>query len=181
MNKAVIIGIVIFVCLLLVGLGVGIYYYNKSGTPADTTPPPPPTNTTPPTGTSSSVPTAPINSPPASGSTLTSPGTLTAGGQKLTSPSGNYTAVMQTDGNLVVYGPANSVPWALNKGPNVQYISGSTANLQSDGNFVVIGPGASTVWSSGTSRKGTGPYTLTMQDDGKLVIYDSNKSSIWST
>ena len=67
-NKAIIIVGVILVCLFLVGLGVGIYLYNKNSTSTDSTPPtdtPPPPTGAPPTGTSSPVPNAPINSSPA--------------------------------------------------------------------------------------------------------------------
>jgi hypothetical protein len=118
--------------------------------------------------------------PPPSGSTLTSPGTLTSTGQMLTSPSGKYKAVMQTDGNFVVYNGANKVIWALNIGPRVQYIAGSTAVIQNDGNFVFYGPGGSVVWA--TNTRGTAyPYKLIMQDDGNLVIYDSNNRATWAT
>ena len=102
-------------------------------------------------------------------------GQLAAGGQlgsgdSLVSPSGSFRLVMQTDGNLVDYGPQGPI-WAT-------YTSGAGARLvnQEDGNVVVYGPNFT--WASGTD--GQGPATLAMQDDGNVVAY-GGQGAQWST
>ncbi len=55
------------------------------------------------------------------------------------SADGAYDAVMQTDGNLVVYGPGG-VNWSSGTG-----VAGSFLAMQSDGNAVIYAP-------SGTRR-----------------------------
>ncbi|KAJ3295139.1 hypothetical protein HDU76_006884, partial [Blyttiomyces sp. JEL0837] len=37
------------------------------------------------------------------------------------------------------------------------------------------------IWQTGTSNKGTAPYSLIMQDDGNLVIYDTKHAAIWAS
>ena len=54
-------------------------------------------------------------------------------------------AVMQTDGNLVVYLPSGSALWASGTGGS----GGQEAVVQDDGNFVIYKPGAA-VWNTGT-------------------------------
>jgi hypothetical protein len=63
-------------------------------------------------------------------------------------------ALMQPDGNLVVYGNAtNCAP--------------ETA--------------CTPTWASNTNGKCTPPFTLIMQNDGNLVVYDSTKAAIWAS
>lgn len=102
-------------------------------------------------------------------------GQLAAGGQlqsddSLVSPNRSFRLVMQTDGNLVEYGPRGPI-WAT-------YSSGTGARLvnQSDGNIVVYGPDVT--WASGTA--GQGPATLAVQDDGNVVAY-GGRGAQWST
>ncbi|SDS85360.1 Surface antigen [Nocardioides scoriae] len=92
-------------------------------------------------------------------------------GQALWSHDGRFTALMQGDGNFVVYGPGGA-QWASGTG-----VSGSIVRMQGDGNLVVYAPGAVAKWSSATQGAGA---RLVMQDDGNLVIY-SGSTALWSS
>ena len=112
-------------------------------------------------------------------------GTLTVA-QILTSPSGRFVAVMQADGNFVVYNQGAPV-WASNT--NGQGSAPFNLIMQSDGNLVVYAAtqnceantACTPTWASNTAGIGTGPYNLAMQDDGNLVIYDSTNTATWAT
>ena len=95
-------------------------------------------------------------------------------GQSISSGDGRYTTVMQTDGNLVEYGP-NGAVWA--SGTNSG--NGTVSVLQGDGNLVVVAPGNKPVWASGTSD-GAGDR-LVQQSDGNLVIYSVNNIPLWAS
>jgi len=104
-------------------------------------------------------------------------------GHFLTSSSGNYVAVMQSDSNFMVYSsfhfsPKNAL-WSSNtsgKGPNPARIV-----VQEDANMAIYDGANKPIWASGTYGKGTKGYHLVMQDDGNLVLYDGSHSAIWST
>jgi hypothetical protein len=101
-------------------------------------------------------------------------------GDSIKSPSGAYTFIMQTDGNLVVYGCTGTAIWATNytwsSNPPPRVLS-----MQGDGNFVLYENG-SPIWASNSwQQNNVQPYRLTMQDDGNLVIYNGNNSAIWAT
>jgi hypothetical protein len=97
----------------------------------------------------------------------------------LTSPNGAYRATMQSDGNLVVYGPAGAI-WATGTaGPN------SHLSMQADGNLVLysstVSPSGAdqALWHTRTGdRNGT---LLLMQDDGNLVLYRIDGTPLWSS
>lgn len=55
-------------------------------------------------------------------------------GMSIVSQDGRFQLVMQTDGNLVLYGPTGALWWTSSNGP------GRTMLFQSDGNLVVYGP-----------------------------------------
>lgn len=74
-------------------------------------------------------------------------------GNYLVSSSGNCYAVLQDDGNFVIYAGTNPAKFK----PEFA------------------------IWSSKTNGKGYGPHTLTMQLDGNLVLYDMEKRAIWAT
>jgi hypothetical protein len=83
----------------------------------------------------------------------------------LLSPSGQYQAILQEDGNLVVCDLHNSnkVLWQSNTaGKPID-----NAIMQPDGNFVVYGSPAPE-WSSNTF---THPAVVVMGDDGYLAVY----------
>lgn len=74
---------------------------------------------------------------------LIPPGTSLAQGDQL--KVGSYLFVFQTDGNLVLYGPNNSVVWA-------SYTQGGTiAAMQEDGNFVIYDGNMKPLWYTGTT------------------------------
>ncbi|KQQ18369.1 hypothetical protein ASF48_18350 [Rathayibacter sp. Leaf299] len=104
--------------------------------------------------------------------------TLQGGGelrsdQRLTSGDGGSQAVMQADGNFVVYG-RGGVNWNSGiSGP------GNRLVMQRDGNAVVYAAAGGVRWQSGTS--GNAGARLLMQNDGNLVIYSTAGRPLWST
>jgi surface antigen len=100
------------------------------------------------------------------------PRTTIAAGNALHSRNGKYRAVMQRDGNFVVYGP-NGAEWSTRTG-----VAGSSITLQEDGNLVVYA-GGTAKWSSSTAR--ARDARLVMQDDGNLVMYSKGGLALWST
>lgn len=126
-----------------------------------------------------------VASPTLAASSITArPGndaTLKAGGN-LVSPNGQFTLVVQGDGNVVVYrsacvGDPKCHTWAT--GTN-----GQTSNplfvMQADGNLVLyngmLDP-AKALWNIGPAA--VAEYLLIMQDDGNLVVY-SRSRPVWS-
>jgi len=93
-------------------------------------------------------------------------------GQWIRSNNGQYTFILQDDGNVVLYGRGRAL-WASNT--NGQAVNNLI--MQSDGNLVAYGyPHA--IWSSGTYNW-PGAY-LVIQDDGNAVIYIGRRA-IWAT
>jgi hypothetical protein len=119
------------------------------------------------------------------GSTLTG-GTTLKGGDWLASPNGQYSAVMQDDGNFVLYwgrypdrllGPM----WATDTGGKAH----PALYLQTDGDFVLRSDGG-VVWSAATPGKAAGgPVFAAMQDNGDFALWggtpDDPTSSYWAT
>ncbi|MCC9306082.1 hypothetical protein LN042_02990 [Kitasatospora sp. RB6PN24] len=114
------------------------------------------------------------------GNIAITPGTSIGEGVNLCS--GNYELAMQTDGNLVIYGPSGSALWysgTVNSGTTV-------ADAQTDGNFVVYS-GSTALWNSRTGGN-PGAYPC-FQPDGNLVVYrpsgtgqyTCNGSSLWDS
>lgn len=104
---------------------------------------------------------------------LLAPADLRAG-EVLKSPSGAYTLSMQTDGNLVLYGPSGWT-WQTNT-------AGSGAvrlAVQTDGNMVLYTASDYPAWIAGT--RGSGLGELRLQDDGNLVGYRADGSWAWQT
>jgi subtilisin family serine protease len=102
------------------------------------------------------------------------PGEVLNPGESITSANGRYRFVYQTDGNLVLYGPARAL-WASNTHGRP---AGETV-MQSDGNLVIYTPGGTPIWSSSTHNN---PGSrLLVQDDGNVVIYRPNGTPIWHT
>jgi hypothetical protein len=116
-------------------------------------------------------PPAPILVPPA-GSVLRTNGSLTEG-QSLVSSTG-YRAVLQTDGNFVIYSPTGRPLWAdgVNNfyGPNYLVV-------QADGNLVDYLWNGRPLWSTRTS--GANAF-LVLQPDGNLVLYSGTRP-LWAT
>jgi hypothetical protein len=104
-----------------------------------------------------------------------SPGDILNSGDSLVSPNGWYVALMQPDGNFVIYNKAHTVIWHTrtygNPGARIMY--------QTDGNLVVYAAGGFTPLYN-TSTGGTSPGRLLLQDDGNLVIYDGSNTPVWN-
>lgn len=113
-------------------------------------------------------------------SILSSLGPALQSGSDLRAYNGNggyYDAIMQTDGNFVIYdGPPI---WA--SGTNGKGVGPYRLVMQTDGNLVIYDSGGRATWATGTNGKGVAPYLLKMQTDRNLVIYDSNSSPIWAS
>lgn len=87
----------------------------------------------------------------------------------------NCRAVMQGDGNFVVY-RGNTALWNTHtwNNPNAQFL------LQTDGNMVVYDFSGRAKWSSRTNNKGA--WRLYMQGDCNLVLYSFNFSTaVWQS
>ena len=116
--------------------------------------------------------------PPVGQSYLDMNGTLNEG-SSLNSPNGYYRAVLQTDGNFVIYQAAYGQWWARwSDGMNNAYGTNHIV-LQSDGNLVDYLWNNAPIWSTGTS--GEGGIYLAMQSDGNLVLYNPNNQPLWSS
>src|SRR5438045_734450 len=104
-------------------------------------------------------------------------------GDFLVSPNGNYTAIMQDDGNFVVYqGTGGHAIWASGVVPGASN-GPYHAIMQNDGNFVVYqGTGGHAIWASGViPGAGNGPYNAVMRNDGNFVIYQgAGRHAIWA-
>jgi hypothetical protein len=92
-------------------------------------------------------------------------------GMSIASQDGRFQLVMQTDGNLVLYGPAGALWWTSSNGP------GRTMLFQSDGNLVVYGP-TGAVWAINQQNWGA---EMTLQNDGNLVIRAEDGRIVWQT
>jgi hypothetical protein len=95
--------------------------------------------------------------------------------QYLRSPDKRYGLLLQSDGNLVLYGPGYHVLWSSGT-------SGSGATrlvMQTDGNLVLYNVNTP-VWFTATG--GSGPAHLTLQADGNLVTYnDATGAAQWQS
>lgn len=94
-------------------------------------------------------------------------------GDQILSPDNRFFLMMQTDGNLVEYGPDGPL-WASNTVGSGAVL----ASFQSDGNFVLYTSSGMPVWT--TSTWGNDCASLALQDDGNLVIYRSDGLPLWS-
>lgn len=100
-------------------------------------------------------------------------GQILGSGDRLNSPNGLNSLVMQADGNLVERIPGGRVVWHTGTG-----VPGSILRAQEDGNFVVIAPGNRPVWSTRTAgRPGS---VLQLQNDRNLVVYAPGHRAVWS-
>ena len=103
------------------------------------------------------------------------PGASLTAGQAIHSNNGQFELLMQTDGNLVEYGPVGEVQW--NSGTFGH--PGAFVTMQGDGNLVVYSNTGQALWNSGTG--GHPGASLHVQDDGNLVIYALNGTALWAT
>jgi hypothetical protein len=114
--------------------------------------------------------------------TLPQGGTLYQEGY-LRSTNDAYFAIMQRDGNFVVYTSRDFSP------VNAQWSSNSPEKgqepfrliLEDSGNLVIRDVYNKQRWSSHTAGKGVKPYHLIMQIDRNLVLYDRYHQPIWES
>jgi hypothetical protein len=94
-----------------------------------------------------------------------------------------YFAIMQRDGNLVVYTSRDFSP------VNAQWSSNSTDKgqqpyrlmLLDNGNLVIRDVNNKQIWSTHTAGIGAKPHYLTMQIDRNLVLYDAYHQPVWAS
>jgi hypothetical protein len=94
-------------------------------------------------------------------------------GDELASDNGQYTLIMQADGNLVEYGASGVPVWSSHTG-----VPGSDLEAQDDGNFVVYAPGHIAVWATGTSYPNS---VLALDDNGNIVVNAPGDIVAWSS
>ncbi|NPC93636.1 lectin [Bacillus sp. WMMC1349] len=99
------------------------------------------------------------------------PGQSLNSGESIQSPNGQYTLILQQDGNLVLYGRGRALWSSGTHGRAVRF-----AIMQTDGNFVIYGY-PSAIWATGTV--GWNNAYLVLQNDGNLVIY--GQKAAWDT
>lgn len=99
------------------------------------------------------------------------PGGAIGQGQCLHSPGGAYALCLQTDGNLVQYGPGGPL-WTT--GTNGR--GGNALVNQGDGNLVLYAAGGVPLWASGAR----GASALVVQADGNVVSY-AGSTPTWTT
>lgn len=105
--------------------------------------------------------------PPPPPTTLPRGGSLSAD-EYLLSSSGDEIAIMQGDGNFVVYCSDGSAAWATGTDGN----SGAYVVFQDDGNLVVYTSGGSALWAPHNYNcAGDSNCYLVIQNDGNLVEY----------
>ena len=105
-------------------------------------------------------------------------------GQCLVSPDKKTQAVMQEDGNLVVYyaeGTVRVAKWDSKTMGN----AGSHLELQQDGNLVIYGKDHRALWQACTVHPFSN-FFLQLQDDSNLVAYAGTSAldataAVWST
>jgi hypothetical protein len=95
-------------------------------------------------------------------------------GQTLTSLSGQFRFLYQTDGNLVLYDDsAKTVAWTAGTGGAIPL----QALLQTDGNFVVYDATGIPRWMTGTG--GNVNARVVVQNDGNIVLFGSDGTPLW--
>jgi hypothetical protein len=108
--------------------------------------------------------------------------------QRIESNNGKYFAIMQGDGNFVLY----SVKGKNGRDRNFPTWNSGTHNkrgktapyrvvMQNDGNAVLYDAKNKPLWASNSNGKGRPPYNFIMQDDGNLVLYDGSNSPKWAS
>jgi surface antigen len=108
------------------------------------------------------------------GSQLDTNETLHAG-EYLASTNLQYALVMQTDGNLVLYGAVAGLGYRPMWHTNTDGTGADRVIMQPDGNLVVYDDGTPRWWS-GTSGS---IFHAIVQSDGNFVVYDSANQAQW--
>ena len=123
--------------------------------------------------------TGPLSEPtfaiPAGAPTAIGPGAQLAPGQAMFSSNGAYMAIMQGDGNFVIYSGGGAV-WSSGTSGH----PGSSLIFQSDGNIVVYSPTRVAHWAT-WSMGAYPPSALVLQGDGNLVEYNIWAFPMWAS
>ena len=118
---------------------------------------------------------SPPSNPSADGNDM-QPDEALYSGQSITSSNGQYTFIMQGDGNLVLYRNSDGAPlWNSGTWGN----PGSYCILYADGELGIKTPDGSLIWYL-PFMNSPGSY-LIVQDDGNVVIYRPDGGVVWAT
>ncbi len=106
---------------------------------------------------------------------ILNPNEVLRANEKIVSPNGLHTLIMQGDGNLVLYFYDGQALWnSKTNGTDASYVI-----MQADGNLVIYNDSNQPKWHSQTN--GNQNAFLVLQDDGNLVIYTTNNQPVWAT
>lgn len=100
-------------------------------------------------------------------------------GQQLVSPNGGFRLTLQTDNNLVLYGPDNRLSGTIRKNWSTQGSGANRLVFQADGNLVLYTASNVALWESQTD--GEGGSRVEMQDDGNIVMYRADSTVAWQS
>ncbi|HEX5752478.1 MAG TPA: hypothetical protein VFZ09_40105 [Archangium sp.] len=105
------------------------------------------------------------------------PGETLFAGQAKYSCDGRFMLTVQTDGNLVLYGPVGAIWATFTSG------AGNRLAMQSDGNLVLYTSDyARRLWSTNTATAYYGYASkFAVQNDGNMVVYDNVNYPVWSS
>lgn len=131
--------------------------------PADTLSPPTVTATTP-TPDTTSAPPAELKA-----------GDELHAGQGLVSANGEFSLIMQTDGNLVMYNNWGRAEWDS----GTEGHDGVILAMQGDGNLVLYAPGGVAIWDAGT--EGTAGREVHVAPNGDLQVRAPGGGVVWHT
>jgi hypothetical protein len=107
------------------------------------------------------------------GSDTLSAGQQMNGGQYLASTNGIFALVMQSDGNLVLYGEGHAVWQSKTSGH-----PGAILRAQTDGNIVLYAANGTTpLWNTETNNANR----LVIQPDGNLVARTASNAAAWAS
>lgn len=101
-------------------------------------------------------------------------GQTMVGNRYIASQNGLYALVMQTDGNLVLYGLGFRALWSTQTPGS----SGAFLGLQNDGNVVLYSSSQVPLWNTQTSGSLS---RLVLQNDGNLVAYSTSDAVMWAS
>ena len=94
--------------------------------------------------------------------------------QRLSSNNQKFNAILQNDGNFVIYHSSQRALWST----STCGLSSSTLILQDDGNLVLYDRNNIPIWASNTFGSSN---NVILQDDGNLVLYSKNNEPLWDS
>ncbi|KAJ4409192.1 hypothetical protein N0V85_004129 [Neurospora sp. IMI 360204] len=97
--------------------------------------------------------------------------------QRISSPSGEYTLIMQPDNNLVLYKKNKGPIWQRGK------TAGNTAEklvFRADGELALLTWSGAQKWVTGTAGRGNSNSFFAVRDDGNMVI-STDGQIVWSS